>query len=507
MSTARHEIPPEMLREVGLEPKPQDVYDVYDVYDLSRELPLAPEFPVDAMPAGCRTLIREASDAIGCPPEFVALPMLAVLATAIGNSRVVELKPGWEEKAVIFVTVIGDPAAKKSPGAKVATKPAKRLQVELRNVYQAKREDYERDMLEYEKDKRELRKAGAADPRPPKEPVMERTAVDDTTVEALTRVLKESPRGVLVAKDELAGWIRGMDQYKAGGKGSDRQFWLSAWNSDPITVDRKGAPEALMVSEPFVGISGGIQPEVLKDLSRGPEDGMLDRFLCAFPEPVAPGWREAHITEAAELRYAKLYKQLRMRHLDTDEFGDPLPQKLVFSPSAKAVLIDAINGHAREMCRPGFPASLKGAFGKLEAYIGRLCLVLAMARAVEEKAPEQVEPRDVVAAMALIDYFKQMARRVHAALRDSDPLDGLAEDLARFLELQGSEWSGEPSELYSQLKSHHKPTRVNEFGKMVRAAVKRQARLTFDDGHERVIKPDGTASTRRVMELKLIETS
>jgi hypothetical protein len=298
-----------------------------------------------------------------------------------------------------------------------------------------------------------------------------------------------------------------MDQYKAGGKGSDRQFWLSAWSSDPITVDRKGAPEALMVPEPFVGISGGIQPEVLKDLSRGPQDGMLDRFLCAYPEAVAPGWREAHIMEAAELRYATLYKQLRMRHLDSDEFGDPLPQKLVFSPSAKAVLIDAINEHAREMCRPGFPASLKGVYGKLEAYIGRLCLVLAMARAVGENAPERVETRDVVAAMVLIDYFKQMARRVYAAVRSANPLDGLAEDLARFLELQGSEWSGKPSELHSQLKSHHKPNRVNEFGKMVRAAVKRQRRLTFDDDHKRVIKPDGNASTRRVMKLKLIETS
>jgi Protein of unknown function (DUF3987) len=192
MSTARHEIPTEMLCEVGLEPQ-----GVYDVYNVSRELPLAPEFPIDAMPAGCRLLISKASDAIGCPPEFVALPMLAVLGTAVGNSRVVELKPGWEEKAVIFATVIGDPAAKKSPAAKVATKPAKRLQVELRNVYQAKREDYEREMLEHEKNKRELRKARAADPRPPKEPVMERTVVDDTTVEALSRVLKESPRGYL----------------------------------------------------------------------------------------------------------------------------------------------------------------------------------------------------------------------------------------------------------------------------------------------------------------------
>ena len=39
---------------------------------------------------------------------------------------------------------------------------------------------------------------------------------------------------------------------------------------------------------------------------------------------------------------------------------------------------------------------------------------------------------------------------------------------------------------------------------MVWAAVRRQTRLTFDDRHERIVKPDGTASTRRVMELKLV---
>jgi hypothetical protein len=45
---------------------------------------------------------------------------------------------------------------------------------------------------------------------------------------------------------------------------------------------------------------------------------------------------------------------------------------------------------------------------------------------------------------------------------------------------------------------------VNEFGKLVRAAVKGRARLAFDDRHERVVKQDGTASTRRATELELI---
>jgi hypothetical protein len=60
--------------------------------------------------------------------------------------------------------------------------------------------------------------------------------------------------------------------------------------------------------------------------------------------------------------------------------------------------------------------------------------------------------------------------------------------------------------LYLQLKSHHKPKRVNEFGKMVRAAVKRQPRLTFDERHE-AIERGGKRTTRRVMTLQLIGTS
>jgi uncharacterized protein DUF3987 len=500
------EMPKEWLRGEQQSYAGEGVYDVYDIYDVSKEMPQALEFPVDAMPAGCRPLIRESASSIGCPPEFVAAPMLATLGSAIGNSRSIELKEGWEEKPVIFVAVIADPAAKKSPAAKVSTTPAKRLQLDLRNIYNAKREEYESKLLQHEKNKRDLRKMGEADPRPPKEPVMERTVVDDTTVEALTSVLKDSTRGVLVAKDELAGWIRSMDQYKAGGRGSDRQFWLSAWNSDPLTIDRKGAPEAVMVPVPFVGISGAIQPEVLRDLNRGPEDGMLDRFLCAYPEPVPPGWSEATITEASKALYANLYRKLRARHMETDEFGDPLPRKVYFGPAAKGVLIDAINAHAAEMYRPGFPNSLRGAYGKLEAYIGRLCLILAMARASEENSPERVEARDVVSALALIEYFKAMARRVYAAVRDANPLDGLAEDLAVFLEKHDGQWSGEPSELYLQLKSRHKPRRVNEFGKMVRAAVERQRRLVFEDHHE-AIERDGKRTTRRVMTLQLLGAS
>src|SRR5215207_7105476 len=98
-------IPVEMLQEIGLESV--DTVDTVDT--VSKELPQPPAFPVDAMPRACRTLIREASVSIGCPPEFVAVPMLVSLGTAIGNSRVIRLKAGWEEGAALYAAVIAEP--------------------------------------------------------------------------------------------------------------------------------------------------------------------------------------------------------------------------------------------------------------------------------------------------------------------------------------------------------------------------------------------------------------
>jgi hypothetical protein len=487
------------LRDVGL-----GDYNDYNDYNDSRVLPVAEEFPIDSMPASCKRLIREASESIGCPPEFVAVPMLCVLGSAIGNSRTLELKSGWEQKAVIFAAIIGSPGSKKSPAISVATKPVGDLQLELRNRYREKREDYERQMREHDKDVRECRKDGVSAPRQPEAPAMESVVVDDTTVEAVGRILKESPRGILVEKDELSGWLKGMDQYKASGKGSDRSFWLSAWISKNIRVDRKSQPEPVVIPDPFISIIGGIQPQVLKDLDQAPEDGMLDRFLVSYPDAVLPGWRDAEISESAEIQYAGLYQQLRIKHMQRDDHDDPEPLSVYFSTTAKTVLIDLVNEHALEQMRPGFPPMLEGVYAKLESYIGRLCLTLAMARSVDERTPERVEVHDVVAVAALIRYFKSMARRVYAAIRESNPLDSLAEDVTRFLEASGGMWKGEPSELYLQLQTPEKPKRVNEFSKMLKAAVERQPSMSYANEVENYTKEDGSRSTRRVITLKLL---
>jgi hypothetical protein len=123
---------------------------------------------------------------------------------------------------------------------------------------------------------------------------------------------------------------------------------------------------------------------------------------------------------------------------------------------------------------------------------------------VDEGTAEQIEARDVVMVAELIRYFRTMARRVYVAKRDANPLDSLAEDVSRLLGACGGVWKGEPSELYLQLQTPHKPERVNEFSKMLKAAVERQPLMSYTNEVENYTKEDGSRSTRRVITLKLL---
>jgi hypothetical protein len=77
-------------------------------------------FPVEVLPPPLARFVQEVADALPCPPDFVAVPMLALLGCAIGTSRVLRVKPGWLEGPRIFTAVVADTGTKKSPALKLA---------------------------------------------------------------------------------------------------------------------------------------------------------------------------------------------------------------------------------------------------------------------------------------------------------------------------------------------------------------------------------------------------
>jgi hypothetical protein len=200
-------------------------------------------FPVDTLPSPIGRYVHEATKAIGCDPSFVALPLLASLASAIGNSRRIMLKPGWFEPCILWTAIVAESGQHKTPALSVATQFLSREQNTALVEYEAALADYRQAMCRYDDDMQAWKKKREGDrPTKPDEPVARRYIVSDTTIEALACVLRHAPRGVLLERDELAGWLNSFDQYK-GGKGGDTAHWLTLFNAKPLRIDRKTGVE------------------------------------------------------------------------------------------------------------------------------------------------------------------------------------------------------------------------------------------------------------------------
>ncbi|MGH3147294.1 MAG: DUF3987 domain-containing protein [Rubrobacter sp.] len=466
----------------------------------ARTLPEAVEFPVEVLPPECRALVREAVGALGCAPELVALPALATLSSAVGATRVIEIKRGWREGTTFYIAVVASPGAMKSPAAKVALAPVHEKQEDHKARYAEEKEDHELEYREWEVEKKLASKNDEPAPDQPIAPNMQRAIVSDTTLEALVGVLEANPRGFLVHRDEIAGWLRSMDQYRSGGKGSDRQHWLSMWDNQPFVVDRKSRlGEPIILSRPVVSLFGGIQPAMLGEMGGAMEDGMMDRFLFGYPTARRIRYNEREVSEQAERRYAELYYRLAGLQLAADDNGTPNPKALKLTLDAKRLFAEAVDSLGDETLEPGFPARLEGVWSKMRGYLARISLLFALCRHVSAPSSEveRVEVEDVEAAGKLVGYFKAHARRVYAELREADPLDALGADLKDFLEEAGGEWVGTPTELHAELRERGAeglPANAVNLTKRARVVASRSAALDVRRG-----KSDGA----RVLRLSL----
>ena len=165
-------------------------------------------------------------------------------------------------------------------------------------------------------------------PRSPNRRKRERCIVSDTTVEALAPLLLANPRGVLLARDELAGWIGSFDRYAGGKGGADAAHWLSMHNGESIVVDRKtGNPRTIYVPQASVSLAGGIQPAILHRALgiEHRESGLAARLLLTCPPRNPKRWTEADIDPDAEAEMARLVDRLYDLQPTVGDEGEPRP--------------------------------------------------------------------------------------------------------------------------------------------------------------------------------------
>jgi Protein of unknown function (DUF3987) len=379
-------------------------------------------FPLEVLPRRLHHFVQTCAQALPCPPDFVAVPLLAALGATIGTTSVIEIKPGWRESTRIWVAVVAEPGSKKSPALDLVMRPLYAMQQALHQGYLEARAHYDRARLEYDRDlaewKRGKRHALTVPPEKPTEPSFGQIVSTDATLEALAVVLEQNPRGLLFVRDELTGWARSMDQYK-GNRGGDRQSWLSFWNGAQVVVNRKSRKGALLLNDPFVCVAGCLPPDVLADLGdeQGREDGFVHRILFAYSDAQTPRWTEQNIPQDVQADYAKVVQALRQLTAPEDT-----PAHVVHMTSeARAAFVEWVASHYQELAAGDLLPALRGPWAKLEGYCARFALILHLAARVcgEEGVDVEIDARSILGAAALVDYFKSHAAVVYGRLHAS----------------------------------------------------------------------------------------
>jgi putative DNA primase/helicase len=459
--------------------------DVSDVFSDENEKTEIPPFPVDALPGPAATHTREAAKALGCPPETVGIPTLAALSGAMGRGFEVRIKRKWHVSAGIYAGVVADAGEMKSPAQAVAIAPLVAHQAYLREEYAEDMQSYNRAMREHTVKKKLAAKDDKPEPDPPEHPILKRCLVDDHTIEALAARLEQNPRGFLCAQDELTGFLRGMDQYKSGGKGNARQQYLKIWSNGAIFVDRKQSDEPVVVPKPYLTIQGGIQPSVLHEISDRRDDGFLDRFLFAYPERTFGGYTDEEVSEETEEAYERLIDAIFQLSSQTeDEDGKVRPKVLTLDEDARELFKEAKNELAEEKWSPGFPANRRGPWSKMDTQLAKLALIIAVGRGAEaEEVPETITGDDMRDALRLLAYFKGTTRKVYGQLFEVNPDDKLARALSTFLTSSPNmAYRGTISILHGELKKLTSacPRDVRGLGRALRRICERTPALSLE---------------------------
>jgi len=381
-------------------------------------------FPTEAMPGVLRPFISETASDLQVPPDLIAVPMLPALASAIGGFVKVQVTPRWSERPILFTCVIAPSGEGKSPAQEKAVDPIYKKQEEEEKLHKIKKMESDEIWNSWNERKKIFIKSNNGksefpDPEPKKLNKEYPTLwLGDTTKEALAALHQKNPRGIMIILDELTSLMNSMNQYK-GGRGNDREFWLTLWSGKPYRFGRKGdrAGDGLEViggAKTCINITGAMPPcklpLLIGDKPGESTDGFAQRFLLSFPDccPRFLEYRDFY-DESLDKNYKDLFDELY-------KFGTPFNKETIFTltPEAKKYFKDLQHGFERERTKENFPAVLRETWAKLTTYTLRIALVMHVVKKVSTDTDGfEIDAESMDSAIALTYYFKAHAKKVY----------------------------------------------------------------------------------------------
>ena len=405
-----------------------------------------PTLPAALLPAPLRPWLADVAERVSIPLEFVAAPAIVALGSVVG--RGVAIRPmardDWQNPGNLWGGIVGPPGSMKTPAVSEALRPVRRLAAEARQRFEDAEATREAD-LEALDAKRKAKRAllekaakkgdedGLARFRDELKDLRaeeasgvvreRRFTTSDATIEKLGMLLNENPRGLLIVRDELTGWLKGLDR---DDRAQDRAFYLESWNgTGGFTVDRI-ARGTLHVDALCLSVVGGIQPGRLSSYVRsaigGEEDadGLMQRFqLLVWPDEFGD-WRGVDRWPEKEARERAFAVFERLATMEAAELGAETPDEdlpfLRFASDAQRLFLEWRHDLERRIrseevkAAPAFEAHLS----KYRSLFPKLALLFHLVDVADGAAGVRVSLKAAQLAAAWTEFLEAHAKKVYA---------------------------------------------------------------------------------------------
>lgn len=394
------------------------------------------------LPDALRGYVYDVAGRQQSPADYVAVSCLCGLSALVGNGVRISPKQhdDWQIVPNLWGAIIGRPSAMKSPAMQSALAPIYAIQDEARKEWQeSQKQAAINDVLNAldEKDRkkkaaqafktgdREAARAYLADGQDDgdDEAPCPRIVVNDATVEKLGELLNQNPRGLLLIRDELAGFLAKMESTEGQ---SERAFYLEAFNGDKVFVYDRVGRGTVPIEHATISMIGGIQPSriapIVNNAMTGKgDDGLIQRLqLAVWPDDVHEWkWIDRQPDREARQAYDTAFKKIYSNQLGCPDN----PMVMRFSPPAQSMFREWMEEIQAEARSGNVSGVLESHLLKMPKTVASLALIFELV----EGGRFEVGAEATAMALAWAEYLASHARRLYAAGQT------MAEDGARLI--------------------------------------------------------------------------
>ena len=397
-----------------------NIYEFKDVEveKKKKEVKSTPLIPINDFPEYIQNFIYEYIKVYKIPRDYITASVIFSTAFAIGNK--LELKGKYDNIPLLWLALVGNVSSGKTDPLKTCLSyftekdsnsfKDYKMQLDASDLYES------------------LSKKEKENEEPVPKPFYFQYLLNDYTPEALYNAHTINERGICIYRDELKGWLDDFGRYSKSG---EQSTMLSTYYRQPMQINR-ASKEPINIEKPSIYVSGGIQPEILKDLAKDSraENGFLSRIIFVYPD----------------LDKKQHYSNRKLNPETLNDYHRYLNSltsikeiiNLSLSDEAETIYCKWFNRNV-DITNDEPKGYLKGVYGKLDVISLRLAIVVqGMDFVCNKYSSNEITAKSMQTAVNLTEYFRATALKVYDKIFNDNVSEMNKKDVAKFCKSLGA---------------------------------------------------------------------